>query len=331
MSVETAVAERVAGRGAPAAPVVSVVTPAFNEDKNLPLLHARLERVLADLGVAWEWVIVDDHSADRTFAVASEIAARDPRVRVFRFAHNSGSHLALAFGLRQTAGACSVVMAADLQDPPETLPSLIDAWQAGTQVVWAVRRVREGESTSTLAFSRLYWTMMRRVVGLSTMPAAGADFFLLDRRVVDAIRHCPERNVSLMGLIAWMGFRQTEIAYDKQARVHGRSGWNLKKKLKLVADSVTAFSDVPVRLMSYGGAALTAIGLAVGAGAVVAGALGAAWGLVAIAALVLVLAGLQMLVMGVLGEYVWRALDEARRRPAFVIEAATGAPRSGDV
>ncbi|MDH7487657.1 MAG: glycosyltransferase family 2 protein [Anaerolineae bacterium] len=301
--------------------LLTVVTPAYNEAENLPILYERLRAVMQGLGLDWEWIIVDDHSADDTFAVVAEIARRDPRVRGIRLARNSGSHTAVTCGLHQARGDGAVVMAADLQDPPETLPELVAQWRAGAQVVWAVRARREGEKLSTLAFARLFYLLMRHVVGFRDMAASGADFFLLDRRVVDAFRQFRERNISLIALITWMGFRQATVTYTKQARLHGRSGWSLGKKLKLAVDSVTSFTYLPIRIMSCLGFAV-AVGGFLYAGYVIISALTSrplpGWS--SLMAAVLVLGGIQMLMLGVLGEYLWRALDEARGRPRYLIE-----------
>lgn len=307
----------------PATSLLSIVTPAYNEARNLPLLHQRLERVMADLSLDWEWIVVDDHSGDDTFAVVASIARRDARVRVVRLARNSGSHTAITCGLHHARGDCAVVLAADLQDPPETLPALLDKWRDGAQVVWAVRARREGERATTVSFARLYYLIMRKVVGIREMPASGADFFLLDRRVLDAFRRFNESNVSILALLTWMGFRQASITYDKQPRVFGRSGWNLGKKVKLVVDSVTSFSYLPVRLMSMVGFVVAIVGFLY-AGVVVVNALAGRppEGWASLMVVVLVLGGVQMLMMGVLGEYLWRALDEARRRPRYMVEDA---------
>ena len=306
------------------APLLSIVTPAFNESLNLPVLHGRLCEVLDGAKIDWEWLVVDDHSSDTTFDVLRQMAASDARVRGIRFARNSGSHAAITCGLHAVRGRCAAILAADLQDPPEVLPSLFDQWQKGGQVVWAVRNARAGEKASTVAFSRLYYWAMRRIAGLPQMPASGADFLLIDRRVVDAFRQFGEANVSLLALITWMGFRQRTIEYTKQARLHGRSGWNLEKKLKLVIDSVTSFTYLPIRLMSYVGFAVAFLGFAY--------ALFVAWNAItgipvtgwsSLMVVVLVLGGLQMLLMGILGEYLWRALDESRHRPRYLIEDVT--------
>lgn len=303
---------------------LSIITPAFNEADNLGPMHERLAAALAAQGVDWEWIIVDDHSGDSTFEVTRALAARDARVRGLRLARNAGSHTAIACGLHHVAGDAAVVLAADLQDPPETLAALLERWRGGAQVVWAVRRERPGTSAPALGFGRLYYFIMRHLVGMKEMPATGADFFLADRAVVDAFRRFPERHVSVLALITWMGFKQAFVEYDKQPRRGGRSGWTLSKKLTLVADSVTGFSEFPIRLCSYGGLALIALGLLWAiVGAALLPSVGA--GLLLILAAVVGLGGVQLLAVGIVGEYVWRALDEARRRPPYLVEAIAGA------
>jgi len=313
-------AERATGR-----PLLSVVTPAYNEADNLPRLYERLSQTLDPLDLDWEWVIVDDHSSDKTCAVIEDLVTQNECVLGFRFARNHGAHTAITCGIHHAKGDCAVVMAADLQDPPETLPALLDKWQAGAQVVWAVRARREGEKASTVGFSRVYYWLMRRVVGIKEMPATGADFFLIDRRVIDALSQFNESHASLMALITWMGFRQTEISYPKQARLHGKSGWSLEKKLKLVVDSVTSFTYLPIRLMSYLGFVVALLGFLY-AGWVIINAISGrpAYGWSSLMVVVLVVGGIQMIMMGVLGEYLWRALDESRRRPRYIVEAVLG-------
>jgi len=309
-------------------PSLSVVTPAYNEEDNLPLLYERLCQVLDARVSDWEWIVVDDHSSDSTFGVVSSLTNHDPRVRGLRFSRNFGSHTALTCGLHQARGECAVIMAADLQDPPEVLPILLDEWKGGSHVVWAVRGQREGEKVSTVAFSRLFYLLMRQVVGLRAMPSTGADFFLIDRKVIEAFCQFAESNVGIAPLIAWMGFRQSSITYDKQARLHGSSGWNLEKKLKMTIDSVMAFTYLPIRLMSYLGIIVSLVGF-VYAGIVIIHSLAGTPvpGYPSIIVAILMLGGVQMLMTGVLGEYLWRTLDETRRRPRYIIEATTDQPR----
>jgi dolichol-phosphate mannosyltransferase len=311
---------------------LSIIVPAYNEAANLPSLYERLRKTLSALSLEWECVIVDDHSSDATFSVLSTLAHQDARIRGIRLARNHGSHLAITCGLHHAAGRCAVVLAADLQDPPETIPRLLEQWRAGNHVVWAAREKREGEKTSTLAFARIFYFLMRHVVGIRTMPPTGADFVLIDRRVIEALKNFRESNISIMALVTWMGFQQAIVPYTKKSRFQGRSGWTLAKKIKLVVDSVTSFSFLPIRLMSIAGMlvafvgflyTVSIIGLSLFGGVSVQG-----WSSLMVA--VLVLGGIQMMMMGVLGEYLWRALDEARHRPQFLIEATTPTPEHRD-
>lgn len=305
-------------------PIISIVTPAYNEAKNLPVLWDRLSNAMRAITGEWEWIVVDDHSTDETFTTIADLARRQPHVKGVRFARNFGSHAAMSCGLHQAQGQCVVIIAGDLQDPPETIAELVEQWRRGAQIVWAVRGHREGEKTSTVGFAQAYYFIMRHVVGLKEMPPTGADFFLMDRIVVDALKEFNENNASVLALVTWMGFRQASITYDKQARLYGRSGWSLKKKLKLVVDSITSFTYLPIRLMSYVGFVVALLGFLYAA-LVVANAFAGkpieGWS--SLMVVVLIVGGVQMLMMGVLGEYLWRALDESRRRPRYLIESTT--------
>ncbi len=307
-------------------PTLSIVIPAYNEAANLPVLYERISATMEKAGLGWECIVVDDHSSDDTFAVLTELAQRTDQVKAIRLARNQGSHLAIACGLHYAKGDCAVVLAADLQDPPELIPQLLAEWQSGGQVVWMARRRREGESLSTIGFSRLYHFMMRHIVGIRDMPARGADFFLLDRRVVETLRDFHENNFSIMALITWVGFRQRFLVYDKQARLHGRSNWTFWKKIKLALDSIMSFTYLPIRAVSALGF-LVALGGFLSALEVIihyfAGHPVEGWSSLMI--VLLMLGGIQMIIMGVLGEYLWRALDEARRRPRYIIEETRGA------
>jgi dolichol-phosphate mannosyltransferase len=302
--------------------MISIVTPAFNEAGNLPAFYERLLAAMREVGGDWEWIVVDDHSRDDTFAVIEALALRDARVRGFRLSRNSGSHVAITCGLHQVDSDAAVMMAADLQDPPETLATMVARWRQGAQVVWATRRVQPGEA-SHRGFAALYYWMMRRLVGMTAMPARGADFFLLDRVVVDAFRRFSERNVSVLALITWLGFRQQFVEYDKQPRLSGQSGWTLGRKIKLVVDSITSFSDFPIRLCTYAGLLFLACSVVLVIVAVLLlPQLGG--GVLLLLTLIVGLAGLQLVALGIIGEYVWRALEESRRRPPYLIEAMAG-------
>ena len=303
--------------------LLTIVTPAYNEAENIPLLYAQLTAVLANSGLRWEWIIIDDHSADSTFSAASALAKGDARISVYRFSRNYGSHLALRCGLGKSQGDCVIGMAADLQDPPALIPELLEKWQGGAHVVWAARESRTGEKKSTLLFSRLYYRIIRDVVGFKQLPLDGADFFLIDRRVVDALNQFSEKNVSLFALISWLGFDQQVLAYDKHIRQHGKSGWSLEKKIKMAVDSMTSFSFKPIRLMTIAGLILSALAfiyLLVVLVNYIAGAAPEGW--TSLMAAILLIGGLQIMMIGILGEYIWRSLDESRQRPLYTIEAS---------
>ncbi len=229
--------------------MLSILTPAFNEEQNLDALYGRVSQTMARLGGDWEWLIVDDHSRDGTFPAVQRLATLDPRVKGIRLARNSGSHVAITCGLHHVRGDAAVMMAADLQDPPETMGAMLDAWRDGAQVVWAVRREQPGERHHR-GFAAFYYWIMRNVAGLTEMPARGADFYLVDRIVIDAFRRFGERHTSVLALLTSLGFRQAFIEYDKQPRAAGQSGWTLARKVKLVIDSVTGFTEAPIRWFS---------------------------------------------------------------------------------
>ena len=210
---------------------VSIVTPAFNEELNLSLLHDALMRVEVRSGADFEWIIVDDHSSDETFKIAAKLAETNNRIRVFRLSRNSGSHNAILCGLNYASGDSAIIMASDLQDPPETLLEMMGPWREGAQVVWAVREKAPQDTWLGRLFARWYYKIMLRL-GLESMAPIGADMVLLDRTVVDALLKFRECNIKLFALISWMGFRQISITYKKLSRLHGRSGWTLRKKIK---------------------------------------------------------------------------------------------------
>jgi dolichol-phosphate mannosyltransferase len=302
--------------------MISILTPAFNESANLEALHARLSQTMTQLGEEWEWLIVDDHSRDDTFGVIQRLARVDARVHGIRLSRNRGSHVAITCGLHHVRGDAAVMMASDLQDPPETLAAMFEQWRAGAHVVWATRRQQPGDHTHA-GFAALYYWMMRNVVGMKEIPERGADFFLVDRAVIDAFRRCDEQHVSVFALITWLGFTQKYIEYDKQPRAAGRSGWTMARKIKLVIDSLTAFSDAPIKLCSLAGVAFMALGFVL----LIAGLImqeGLRSVFVLLLSAIVGFSGVHLLALGMVGEYVWRSLDQSRRRPLYVIESTAG-------
>lgn len=304
--------------------MLTVVTPAYNEENNLADLYPRLKEVLEGMGVEWEWLIIDDHSSDNTFEVISKLAEEDPRVRGMRLSRNSGSHNGLLCGLTHAKGDAVIGMSADGQDPPKLISKLFAQWEKGSQVVWAARKPEKNDQTSNRFFGRLYYFLMRNIVGIKNLPKHGADYFLIDRQVCNAVLDCKENNISILMLITWMGFRQTTVEYKREARIHGQSKWTLSKKIKLVVDSVVGFSNIPIRLLGALGGLFALSGLLYVPVVIANALLGEPTeGWSALMVIILVLGGFQMLMVAVLGEYLWRTLDAARQRPNFMIENVT--------
>lgn len=309
---------------------LSLVIAAYNEEANLNRLYERIISVdWTAQGIEIEMLFVDDHSRDRTPEILRDLASRDPRVKWLRFSRNFGSHKAFTAGLEFASGDAAVILAADLQDPPECVPAMLEKWRDGAKVVWAVRGVREGESRFNKLSSHLYYMLMRRYA-IADLPQTGADFLLMDRVVMDALRDSPERNTSLLALIQWMGFEQAQIIYTKEARSAGISKWTLSKRIKLAVDSFVSFSYMPIRLMSLMGFVSASLGFLYALFLIVRRIVyeSPIEGWTSLICVVLIMSGLQLIMLGVLGEYLWRAFDESRRRPRFIIEESHGIDRN---
>ena len=300
---------------------LSIVIPAYCEGDGLRTLADRLKGVLDRMPWSAEVILVDDHSTDHTARVMREIGEQDARFFFIRLSRNSGSHMAILAGLEVSRGECAVFMAADLQDPPELIPQLLERWQQGFRTVWAVRAKREGVPWIDRAFAGTYRWLLRRL-GEIALPPDGADFALVDAVVVRALLESVGANPNIFAEIAKLGFSQTELPYTKNARQFGQSRWTLGKKLRLFADTFVSFSYAPIRSMSYIGLTVAVLGFSFAIAVIVKhiafGHPVEGWASLMVA--VLTIGGVQMLMLGVLGEYLWRTLDEARRRPRYFIE-----------
>jgi polyisoprenyl-phosphate glycosyltransferase len=300
--------------------LISVVVPVYYNAESLPTLLARLGDVAREIPDAeFEWLFVDDGSGDDSFSVLQALARGDERVRVVRLSRNFGSNAAILAGLTYCRGDCAVVISADLQDPPETIHELVAAWRQGGQVVLAARRSRDDPVVPRLlatAFNRLF----RRLV-FRDYPPDGFDFMLLDRRVVDVLVRLQEKNSFIFGQAMWVGFRRRVVYYDRVARAHGESRWTTAKKIKYFIDAFTAFSYVPLRAASLLGLGLAGLGFLYAA-VILLLRLTAdipVEGWASLSVIILVTSGTQLLLVGLLGEYLWRVLDETRRRPPFLV------------
>jgi glycosyltransferase involved in cell wall biosynthesis len=309
-----------------ATPLISIVVPVFNEEDNLLRFHEAVTAVMRSIGAYdWEFVFVDDGSRDRSFAILEELRARDPRVMGLRFARNFGSHIAIAAGVDYCRGDCAVIMAADLQDPPELIREFVAKWREGYDIVWGARTGRDDGMLRSWLMA-LFYRAVRRFA-IPTYPKGGTgSFCLVSRRVVETFRQCAERNRLTFGLIAWSGFRETRVPYHRPPRWAGQSSWTLGRLVKSAIDTFIAFSFLPIRAISYFGLFVSLLSFAFGFYVIVSkiayGTKVEGWTSVMLA--VLVLGGVQLTMIGVLGEYLWRILDEARGRPLYVIDRELG-------
>ncbi|MGB8981393.1 MAG: glycosyltransferase family 2 protein [Anaerolineales bacterium] len=304
--------------------LISIIVPVFNNAASLPDLLERFQELAAkNPNDQFEFIFVDDGSADSSFVVLNSLLQTDPRIQIVKLSRNFGSNAALLAGLGQTRGDAVAAIAADLQDPPELIHDMLADWRQGHRVVLAARRSRDDELLTTLLADTFY-ALFRRFA-IRTMPQHGFDFFLIDRQVCNLINSIQENNAYLMGLILWLGFSPKVLYYHRQAREkrYGPSMWTVAKKIKYFLDSFVAFSYFPVRAASVIGVLLSVAGL-IYAAIVIALRLATSIqpeGWASLMIVVLIVSGVQMLMIGILGEYLWRNLDETRRRPRFIIES----------
>ena len=301
--------------------LLSIIIPVYYNEKSLPILYERLNKVSGEIkDVGFEYVFVDDGSGDNSYNVLHGIAKNDTCVKVVKLSRNFGSFVACLAGLTYCKGDCAVIMAADLQDPPELINELLNKWKQGNEIVYAVREKRE-ESKIKVFFSRLYYRIFK-LIALSNMPKGGFDFVLLGRKVIDAIVKAREKNSTLIGQILWVGFKSDYILYTKKAREHGKSRWTLRKKIKYFLDSIFAFSFFPIRAISALGSIIAIFSFFYGIYTIVMKLFFSVdvKGFTTIIVIVLFTSGVQLIMLGVVGEYLWRNLEETRKRPVFIID-----------
>jgi glycosyltransferase involved in cell wall biosynthesis len=303
--------------GVRSARLVSVVVPLLNEVNGVAELYRRTTEAMGEL--PFELVIVDDGSTDGTSDILADLAAKDPRLKIVSLSRNFGHQAALTAGLEAAGGDAIAMMDGDLQDPPELIPVMLDAWSGGSDVVYAVRTERVGESRFKLATARQFYKLMSK---LSNVPLAenSGDFRLLDRKALDALLAMRERARYLRGMTAWIGFTQTAVPYTRDARYAGETKYPLRKMVRFALDAIVSFSHTPLQIASIIGfwvAALAFAAIPVAIGMRIAGQF--VPGIASVTLAVLLLGGLQLMALGVIGEYVGRIYDEVKRRPLYVV------------
>ncbi len=300
---------------------VSVVVPVYYNEPSLPPLHVKFTEIASSLSdLDFEFIFVDDGSGDNSFGVLREIAKQDSRVIIIKLVRNFGSNLAILAGFEHATGDSVVVITADLQDPPELIPELIALWRKGSEVVLAVRNKRHDALIARLwagLFNRLY----KRFV-FHNFPEDGFDLFLASRRVIDVLVKHAGPNLYLFGLLLWTGYKFDTVTYTRGERAFGKSRWTFSKKVKYFMDAFVGFSYLPLRLASVGGILLAILGFAYALFVIVARVfLGfPIEGWASLMVVLLLVTGTQLAMLGIVGEYLWRNLDETRRRPLYLID-----------
>lgn len=297
-------------------PFLSVVAPIYNEEKALPEFHRRLAAVLKESGLAHEIIYVDDGSTDSSPALLRALSREDAAVRALWLSRNFGHQLAITAGLDRAAGDACVIIDADGQDPPELIPELVESWRAGHEVVYAVRSQRRGEGPFKRLTAALFYRVLRRISPVE-IPLDAGDFRLVDRKVLAVLRDIRESHRFMRGLTSWVGFRQGRVEYERQPRLAGETQYPLWRMIAFALDAVTSFSHQPLRWVTLCGAAcfLVSIGIGVWVTIVKLRYPLIARGWTSLMGLILMLGGVQLIAMGMIGEYLARVFEEVKRRP----------------
>jgi len=301
--------------------LLSVVVPCFNEEEVIAVTHEKLTATLSGIGLDYEIIYVDDGSRDRTYDILKGIYNQDGHVQVVKFSRNFGHQVAITAGADHALGDAVVFIDADLQDPPEVIPRMIEEWRKGFDVVYGKRKSREGETAFKLVTAKCFYRTINRLAEID-IPLDAGDFRLMDRRAVDALKALPERDRFVRGLVTWIGFRQTPLEYERRQRYAGSTKYPLKKMIRFAMDGILSFSLVPLKLATTAG--FLASGLAL-VGIIYAIALRlftdiwvSGWTTLLIA--VLFLGGVQLICLGIIGEYVGRNYFESKKRPLYLLD-----------
>jgi polyisoprenyl-phosphate glycosyltransferase len=301
-------------------PVFSFVIPVYNEEDAFPELHRRLCALLDTLPEPCEVVFVDDGSRDRSLELMTEAAGKDPRLTVVQLSRNFGHQVAISAGMDLARGEAVIIMDADLQDPPEVVQEMIERWREGYEVVYGLREERKGETWFKRTTASVFYRLLRRLTDLD-MPADVGDFRLVDRKALDAFRGLRERNRYVRGLFTWVGFKQTGVRYVRSGRVAGETKYPLRKMIKLATDGVIGFSMFPLRIALNIGFLFAAAAFVGGIAAVAIKLEGrfVVPGWVSIVVAVAFLGGVQLMILGIMGEYVGRIYEEVKARPLYIV------------
>ncbi|MBI4375398.1 MAG: glycosyltransferase family 2 protein [Elusimicrobia bacterium] len=305
--------------------MLSVVGPVYNESASIAEFHSRLVAVLRGMGIPYEIVYVNDGSQDSTLDRLREFSRQDPCVRVLDFSRNFGHQLAITAGMDHAEGSACVIMDTDGQDPPELIPRLYESWRAGHEIVYCVRTKREGETWFKKATAALFYRIIRRITNVDIPPDTG-DFRLVDRRVLDVLSDMREVHRFMRGLTCWTGFKHARVEYSRAGRLAGTTHYPFWKMVRFALDGITAFSHAPLRWVTFCGLGASVISAVIGVWVLYVKIFNdqAVRGWTSLMVLVLFMGGMNLIAMGVIGEYLARIFDEVKRRPLYIVRERIG-------
>lgn len=308
-----------------ASQVLSIVVPMFNEAENIGPFYERLKKVLDNNGESYEIICVNDGSTDATLENLLKLREKDPNIKVVDLSRNFGKEIALTAGLDFSSGMAVIPIDADLQDPPELIPQLVAKWKEGYEVVYAVRKSRLGESLFKKLTAHLFYRLAEKIMDIN-IPRDTGDFRLMDRSAVDALKNMRERNRFMKGLFAWVGFKQVAIYYERDPRHKGKTKWNFFKLLNFAIEGITSFSYVPLRLATYIGLVIALMSFFYAAYIMISTLIygNPVPGYPSLITIILFLGGVQLICIGILGEYMGRIYNEVKQRPVYVIRKTFG-------
>ncbi len=312
-------------------PTLSIVAPVYNEEAILHELYKRVSETMETLGESWELVLVNDGSWDRSYEIMLELHEQDQRVHIVNFSRNFGHQIAITAGMDYAQGQAVVIIDADLQDPPGVILEMVDKWREGYEVVYAIRRERKGETRFKLWTAKMFYRLINKITGVN-IPLDTGDFRLLDRKAVDALRRIREHHRFMRGLSVWIGFRQTGVTYVREERYAGETKYPLSKMLRFAMDGITSFSYLPLQFATYIGfiiAGFSVLGILITIILRLSGSQ-AFYGQATTLVMVLFLGGIQLISLGIIGEYLGRIYDEVKNRPLYIVDEAVGFEQKND-
>lgn len=299
---------------------LSVVIPVYNEAANVLVLYQRLQQAIQPLAIQYELLFVNDGSSDSSLALIKELAQQDPRVRYIDFSRNFGQQIAISAGLDKAKGKAVIILDGDLQDPPELIPMLYAQWQKGQEVVYARRKTRSGESLAKKITARFFYRLLTRITR-TPMPVDAGDFRIISRKVVNTLKQMPEQQKFIRGQIAWIGFPQTFLEYDRPERYQGQSGYSYTKMIRLALDGITSYSNLPLKMATVSGFVVSGIAFLVMLYTLYSRFITRDYvpGWSSLMVSILFLGGVQLIAIGIIGEYISRLSENVRNRPLYIV------------